>query len=223
MWLRLAPSLTKLPPMWAVAAAGVLGIALVGLSPALPRGLGAFAGPAIAVGPHLSSPDGGHASLVLLGAIGPGAASRFDAATKALKPGDVVFVSSPGGLVGQAMGIGRTLRSRGLSVVVGQPNGALRPGRCVSSCTFVLAAGVSRTVVPGSVIGVHAISAVDGEGTAEGRDRVETTVARYLGDMGVSPGLPDLMARHRDVVRLSWGAAASLGLVNRRPFQSEPS
>lgn len=184
-----------------------------------------FVGPTLAPGAPLVVDGVAHRTLDLTGPIGDGAARTFADATSALAPGDVVLVSSPGGLVGQGLDMGSEARRRGLLVVVGQqgPEG-LRPGRCFSACTLLLAGGTRRTVVSGSVVGIHAVGLVDGAGGDEaGRLKWSRKVYDYLEGMGVSPRAADIMSRNRSVVPLNWGQAATLGFVNRRPLAAGES
>lgn len=81
-----------------------------------------------------------------------------------------ILINSPGGVVAEAMAMGRLIRRNGLSVAVAHTSlaGCQRAGKscderattslaamCESACSFVLAAGVRRYVGDYGVVGVH--------------------------------------------------------------------
>jgi hypothetical protein len=85
-----------------------------------------------------------------------------------VKPGSIVILHSPGGLVDVGMEMGRLMRARSLDTRVGQRpqaratqliNGvepfSADSGECDSACTFAFLGGVRRTVPPGSRYGIH--------------------------------------------------------------------
>jgi hypothetical protein len=89
------------------------------------------------------------------GQILPGDAERLATLALSLKPEDArglwlyVFINSEGGSVPEAVKIGRFLRSQNASV-------QLRKGdRCLSSCVFILMAGVMRAYSVDAIVGVH--------------------------------------------------------------------
>lgn len=94
-----------------------------------------------------------------------------------------VLIDSPGGSIDPAFAIARMIRARGLDVIVtrtalapcaphdkdclklksrgidlGRPEAKI--SKCASSCAFVLAGGVRRSVGPWTVVGLHEIRAV---------------------------------------------------------------
>jgi hypothetical protein len=94
-----------------------------------------------------------------------------------------VVIDSPGGVVNDSFTIGRLIRAKGLDVIVGKtlfkpcadgdaqckkmkPTAAheaipsTSPGRCASSCAFILAAGMRRYVGQQAFVGVHQIRTV---------------------------------------------------------------
>lgn len=88
--------------------------------------------------------------LLMNGPIVAGDAERFAAFLASLVdvPEDVVL-NSPGGIVDEALAIGRALRSREMDTVI-------LPGMaCVSACPYILAGGVERHVSLRGVVGLH--------------------------------------------------------------------
>jgi hypothetical protein len=88
--------------------------------------------------------------LLVLGAIEPGDAKRFEAFLESQKdPTLPVAFHSPGGAVKEALAIGRMLRERDMTTVI-------LPGMaCVSACPYMLAGGVERKVSRDGAVGLH--------------------------------------------------------------------
>lgn len=90
------------------------------------------------------------ALVVMHGPIEPGDAGRLDAFLDSLdQPLGAVAINSPGGVVGEALSIGRSLRERELDTLV------LSGMYCFSSCPYVLAGGISRRVSENGLVGLH--------------------------------------------------------------------
>lgn len=87
----------------------------------------------------------------IIGIIDIGDAARFERCTRAMtsKPRAFAYVSisSKGGLVSEAIRIGRELRKRKLSIT------DLPHGECLSSCIFVFAGATQRSVQ--GTMGIH--------------------------------------------------------------------
>ena len=133
------------------------------------------------------SETGGRQVLSLAGSIDSGALDRV---VRALESGSVeaVLLHSPGGLVDQALAIGREIRARGLDTEL--PDGAV----CLSACPYMLAGGVERRVAAGARVGVHQ-SYYDRSvylplfvGVASVQQG-EAEAMRFLEEMGVDPRL----------------------------------
>lgn len=93
--------------------------------------------------------DGGTA-LSLTGRIDAGAADRLADRLAALAtPPERILLHSPGGLVDEALALGRTIRAAGLPTAV--PDGAV----CLSACPYLLAGGTERAVSARALVGVH--------------------------------------------------------------------
>jgi hypothetical protein len=153
----------------------------------------------------VSFPDGS-AGIVAQGRIEGNEAGRLLAFMQANSTGGTprtLYLSSPGGNMVSALHLGQTVRQLGLRTSVGRiaVNSSGQPvitsGVCGSACVFVLMGGVSRTMRPGSLIGVHSpeISLVAGGQryvvdpvTSQYLIRSSEPVLRsYARQMGVSP------------------------------------
>jgi hypothetical protein len=155
----------------------------------------------------ISLPDGSTA-VVAQGRIERNETGRLLSFLQAASGGGAprtLILSSPGGDMVSALHLGETVRRLGLRTSVGSlavdPSGqqVLTKGVCGSACVFALMGGVSRSMRPGSLIGVHSpqISVV-----SQGRSYVvdpattrhliratEPVLRSYARQMGVSPSL----------------------------------
>ena len=134
--------------------------------------------------------DAGRGEVLLIrGAIGEGDAARLEAwFTAEGEGGWPVALDSPGGLVEEALSIGRALRAREAATLI-------RPGAiCLSACPYMLAGGTAREVSERGAVGMHqhyyetpgyipAYWAVEDVQYGQGR-----TMA-FLIEMGIEPGL----------------------------------
>ncbi len=128
-------------------------------------------------------------AALLTGTIAEGDSLRFADWLEALPEAPSAFaLQSPGGVVGEALTIGRTIRETGLSVVVAAD------AMCLSACPYVLAGGVEREVSRRAYVGVHqhyfeentylpAFLLVSDIQIGQGE------VMNYLGEMGIDPML----------------------------------
>ncbi|MHA7826212.1 MAG: COG3904 family protein [Roseovarius sp.] len=133
-------------------------------------------------------PDFGE-MLIMHGQIASGDAERFSAYLESLEaPPDGVAINSPGGVVREALQIGRLIRDQGLDT-------RIVPGTaCLSSCPYVLAGGVERRVSLASSVGLHQ-HYYDTPGylpvflAVEGIQRGQGKTMRHLIEMGIDPGV----------------------------------
>ena len=134
---------------------------------------------------HLVEQDG-RPAITAFGVIGEGTAdalARFDTETAGVA--EVLVLDSAGGLIAEALEMGRFVRGRGLDTLV-------RPeGLCASSCPLVLAGGVSRLAHDTAWIGVHsAYVPIDTPGGAWagvlGGQRIAGDCLAFLAEMGVA-------------------------------------
>jgi hypothetical protein len=123
--------------------------------------------------------------LIATGMIAPGTAGAFAAEVNArgeyIK---TVVLNSPGGSVGDALEIGRLIRTKGFATEVEKDK------ICVSSCPLVFTGGVRRAAGTNAIIGVHQVFAPDPaeaarHDTMSEAQRVSARCQRYLADMGV--------------------------------------
>lgn len=131
-------------------------------------------------------PDPDNRSVArLTGAIADGDAARFaDWLKVRSEPPDKVYLNSPGGIVTEALALGRLLRERGIAT-------AVEPGDiCLSACPYAFAGGVLRDAPEGALIGLH--QHYYGENTVlpafmAVRDiqRGQAAVMAYLSEMGI--------------------------------------
>lgn len=126
-------------------------------------------------------------ALVVTGAIEAEDSRRFDDYLASLsEPPSVIALHSPGGLVHEALAIGRAIRAADLPTLI-TPGAA-----CFSACPYMLAGGTTRTVSREGLVGVHqhyfgentllpAFLAVSDVQSGQGE------VMAYLDEMGVDP------------------------------------
>lgn len=74
----------------------------------------------------------------------------------------ILLIDSGGGVLDDAMALGRVVRKLKMQVMVGRPSGGaitqsagLIAGTCASACSVVLMGGTKRSYIAGSRIGVH--------------------------------------------------------------------
>jgi hypothetical protein len=172
----------------------------------------------LVAGVDLDGSGRGRPALFISGRIGAAAAGWFrDRLDQAhLVAGDIVLLSSPGGDLGQAIIIGETIRSRGLTTAVGvaDASGRIKSSYCASACVFIYAGGTRRYGIEGSMLGVHRFVT-----TAPGRDPVAETqrttgmVLSYMTKMGVSSSVVEAMSETGDIRWLDVREAAAMNLV----------
>ncbi|MBY6082062.1 COG3904 family protein [Ruegeria arenilitoris] len=127
--------------------------------------------------------------LLLSGQIEVDDSSRFASYLSDMqdKP-DLVALHSPGGVVSEALSIGKKVREAELASAV------LAGALCVSSCPYILAGGEDRIVSLRGLVGMHqhyyeqprlipVVFAVEGIQKGQGE------TMRHLIDMGVDPAL----------------------------------
>jgi hypothetical protein len=140
-----------------------------------------------------------------------------------------LVISSPGGDLESALDLGQTLRQVGMQTTVGNlaQDGygqvQITGGSCHSACVMVLMAGVNRSVLPGSRVGVHSPQTqvsyrgqryVLDEETS--RRLAEPALRSYARYMGVSTKVIDVAhsVPHTSIRTLTGSEMARYGLVN---------
>lgn len=165
--------------------------------------------------------DGNRAALAVSGQIGAAAAAWFrrQLDDAALKPGDLVVLSSPGGQLDQAVIMGEIVRARGLATAVGTLDeaGRIQPAYCASACVFVYAGGEQRIGIRGSKLGVHRFT-TDHRGDDPVADTQRTTgfILGYFTRMGIAPSVVEMMSATSDVRWLDSNEAAAVKLVTEQ-------
>jgi len=137
-----------------------------------------------------------------------------------------------------ALALGETLRRFGIRTLVGSitadvyGNASIGPGRCHSACVFVLMGGTARSVVPGSLGGVHSpqpVMVVGGRASLPDSSTSRYVVQRtapllrlYARQMGVSPSVVDLAngVPHSTVYNLSSSELTRYSLVTERRLRN---
>lgn len=127
--------------------------------------------------------------LMVIGAIAEGDARRFDAFLSDLpEPPERLAINSPGGIVMEALDIGRMVRDRALGVT-------MLPGTaCLSACPYILAGGTERQVSATAAVGLHQHS-YETPGyipvflAVEDIQRSQGETMAYLIEMGIDPGV----------------------------------
>ena len=129
----------------------------------------------------------GEPTITLTGQIAPGDADRLTEFLEAVDPAPTqAFLNSPGGSVQDAVAMGRALRDLGVATRMSASD------ICLSACPYLLAAGTTRAVEDGALVGVH--QHYFGENTAlpafmavSDIQRGQGDVMEYLSDMGIDP------------------------------------
>lgn len=127
--------------------------------------------------------------LVMNGAIEVGDADRAKAYFESLSDApDAVAINSPGGIVDEALAVGRLLRARELNTLI-------LPGMaCLSSCPYILAGGLERRVSLTGAVGLHQ-HYFETPGympvffAVEDIQRSQGATMGYLIEMGIDPGV----------------------------------
>jgi hypothetical protein len=120
--------------------------------------------------------------------------------SKHIRAEAVAFFNSPGGLVSEALDLGRAIRAAGLDTTVCVQDGIAsgRGGECCSACTLAFLGGVNRTIPNKAIFGVHRFSANADLSSTEALDAGQiqmSQIAEYVAYMGVSPEFVNEMVR----------------------------
>jgi hypothetical protein len=136
--------------------------------------------PLCAAAAEIVVPDGdadGMPVILIRGEILSGDADRFEEAIAGIDKG-IVFLTSEGGLVVEALRIGNSIRAKGFVTAVGADD------ECVSACALIWAAGTPRFMSPTARIGAHAAYRSEGDGqVTSGVANAE--IGAYLARLGL--------------------------------------
>lgn len=174
--------------------------------------------------------------VILDGEIDSGAPGRLAVALKKIGgDGADVYINSPGGSLAAGMEIGRILRNVQANTYIGtlvsDPTRKFGnaigtkfvPGACYSSCALVFLGGVYRYGNQKSKYGVHRFwtQAAPSKDDLDYAQIVSAAITSYIREMGVNPGLFDLMVKAgKDTIRiLTESELSNLNVVNngRKP------
>lgn len=127
--------------------------------------------------------------VMVNGAIAMGDAQRFEAFLASLSSVPRwIAINSPGGIVEEALAIGALIRESAQNTAI------LAGMACLSSCPYVLAGGVERTVFRNAAVGLHQ-HFYETPGympvflAVEDIQRSQGATMAYLIEMGVDPGV----------------------------------
>jgi hypothetical protein len=131
----------------------------------------------------------GTAVLLIVGSITSGDSERLESFLADLEPRpEIIALNSPGGIVREALEVGRVLRSAEMNTVI-------LPGMsCLSACPYVFAAGRERRVSRRGALGLHQ-HYYEAPGympvflAVEGIQRGQGLTLEYLIEMGIDPTL----------------------------------
>jgi hypothetical protein len=119
--------------------------------------------------------------------------------SKHISAGAVVLLNSPGGLVSEALDLGRAIRAAGFDTEVGvQKEAADGSGECYSACTLAFLGGMNRTIPKNAIFGVHRFSTDANLSSNEALDVGQiqmSQIAEYIAYMGISPKFVNEMVR----------------------------
>lgn len=124
---------------------------------------------------------------------------------------DGLLLDSAGGQAEEAQRIGYAVRKAGMATKVEGD------GRCLSECTFILAAGTPRTVEAGARVGVPPSLITSGLGVMRSERGSATDSAVYFSGMGVNGGQLAVLAtsaKNEDIRTLTPAELRDLGLVD---------
>ena len=133
-----------------------------------------------------------------------------------------VSLNSQGGDLATAMRMGRYIRQLEFDTQVRDD------ARCLSSCVFILAAGLSKTVSGGNVVGIHrpyrtAVGSVSREEATKKYQELADTVFAYFDEMHLPRSLPEQMLRipTSEMTMLTFEEVQRFGLVGKDPVAEE--
>ena len=171
--------------------------------------------------PRIAAITGPAWTVFLEGEIDTGASKRLKAFFElySVPNGSLVYLSSPGGNLGQGLELGRLLRAHMASTHIGRLGSApdVLPAYCLSACATAFIGGRFRYYSAKGAYGVHRFtplqaSAVD----SDVAQIVSAQLVTYLRDMGVDTDLFSIMssAGSNDMIMLPKEMQERLHVVN---------
>lgn len=138
--------------------------------------------------------------ILIEGQIEPGLTDRFIKMADEGFDGGIVYLNSPGGALGEALRLGRYIRSKGWDTGIGGSAGIPRhadgtpdffgtegptPGACESACAYVFMGGVRRGLEDGDRLGLHQFYAPGQQIGGEVAQKFSGELVSYMVEMGV--------------------------------------
>ena len=168
-------------------------------------------------------------SIVAVEFTGEIQASDFDALRRLIEPRLAtnnsfrwIFLNSPGGDVATAMKIGRYIRRLEFDTNVNESS------RCLSSCVFILAAGLDKNVSGTNIIGIHrpfgtSVGSVSREDATRTYREMTAQIYAYFNEMNIPQSLSEEMLRipPEDMKMLTFDQTMRFGLVGKDPVAQE--
>jgi len=127
--------------------------------------------------------------IMAVGQIDKDTPNQFSAFASGLPQGTWIALSSPGGNLVGGLKLGMLIREMGFNTTIGST--AYSPPNCISACAYAFAGGISRHLSEGSKYGIHQFKGTEKEIGDSESQKVSTTIARYLDQMGVDRHLLD--------------------------------
>ena len=127
--------------------------------------------------------------LLAVGQIDQNTPNEFSVAASNLPQGTWVALSSPGGSLVGGLKLGLLIREMGFNTTISSTD--YSPPYCISACAYAFAGGISRHLTEGSKYGIHQFKGIEkaiGDGESQ---KISTTIASYLDQMGVDRHLLD--------------------------------
>lgn len=124
--------------------------------------------------------------LLISGPITPAASDAFQTALMGQTPPDTIALHSPGGVVTEALRIGRLIREAGFDTLI------TADAVCNSACPFILFGGEARLVSAEGWVGLHQAfldrnSILTARETAITVQALQAKVIGYIDEMGIDP------------------------------------
>lgn len=153
-----------------------------------------------------------HRTIALHSDISEGYADLLQRKLSQIDGIPIVFLSSAGGLIDEAMAAGRYLRAANATVIVNS--------YCASACLYVFAGGKFRVTNMSARLGLHRAFLPTRDLTTAERLEVLVKSRRYLEEMGVNPLFADVADAYKgDPIWLTEAQLFELGLITDMVFE----
>ncbi|MGP6086937.1 hypothetical protein [Antarctobacter jejuensis] len=180
--------------------------------------------------------------VVIDGQIEPGLTDRLRREFPEGIEGRRLYLNSPGGNLGEALKLGRYIRSTGLITLIGAKRAERfnedgskkflegdfpKAGICESACVYAFIGGQERYLADGQTLGLHQFRAEKGEINSQSAQVIAGDLVSYMVEMGVDARIFKLASGtgSDDMYRLTHDQALQYDLITPRgyePFFMEP-